>query len=99
MILPDRSAGAAGCATIRRVKIRLLAFATAAQALGAAEAERELPEGATVATLRAALAAESPALAACLERSAVAVDGALAAPATPLAPGSEVALLPPVSGG
>lgn len=98
-ILPDDPARGAACATIVRVKIRLLAFATAAQALGAAESEREVPEGATVATLRDALAAESPALAACLARSAVAVDGALAAPETPLAAGSEVALLPPVSGG
>jgi len=81
------------------MKIRLLAFATAAQALGAAETEREVAEDATVDTLRRALAAESAELAACLERSAVAVDGALAAPTTPLRPGCEVALLPPVSGG
>jgi molybdopterin converting factor subunit 1 len=81
------------------VKIRLLAFATAARALGAPAAERELPAGSTVAELRAALAAESAALAACLARCAVAVDGELAAPETRLAPGAEVALLPPVSGG
>ena len=98
-IQPDDLAPRAACATIARVKIRLLAFATAAQALGAAAAERDVPEGSTVATLRDALAAESAALAICLARSAVAVDGALAAPETPLAAGCEVALLPPVSGG
>lgn len=81
------------------MKIRLLAFATAAQALGASEVERELPDGADVADLRRLLAAESTALAACLERSAVAVDGAVATASTRLAPGCEVALLPPVSGG
>lgn len=81
------------------MRVRLLAFATAAQALGAAQTERELPDGSDVAALRRILAAESAALAACLERSAVAVDGAVATASTPLAPGCEVALLPPVSGG
>jgi molybdopterin converting factor small subunit len=81
------------------VKIRLLAFATAAQALGSPASERELPAGATVGDLARALAAESPRLAACVERVAFAVDGRLCGPDTPLAAGSEVALLPPVSGG
>jgi len=87
------------CATIRAMRIRLLAFATAAQALGSGVTERELPDGATVDGLRRQLAGESAALAACLERSALAVDGVLVSPDTVLTPGCEVALLPPVSGG
>jgi molybdopterin converting factor small subunit len=81
------------------VRVRLLAYATAADALGAAAAERELAEGSTVADLTRRLAAESPRLAAALPRFAIAVDGALARPETALADGCEVALLPPVSGG
>ena len=81
------------------MRIRVLAFATAAAALGAAETERELPAGATVADLRRTLADESERLAACMARVAIAVDGALARPETALVPGCEVALLPPVSGG
>jgi molybdopterin converting factor small subunit len=81
------------------VRVRLLAFATAAQALGAAESALELPEGATTADLRRALAARSPALAARLPTLALAIDGALAPGERPLGDGCEVALLPPVSGG
>jgi molybdopterin synthase catalytic subunit len=81
------------------VKIRLVAFATARRALGAEARDWELAEGATVGDLAAALAAARPELAAELPRWALAVDGRLARPHEPLAEGSEVALLPPVSGG
>lgn len=81
------------------MRVRLLAFATAAEALGAARAERELAPGATVGDLARELAAERPALAARLASLAFAVDGELAAPSRALAEGCEVALLPPVSGG
>jgi molybdopterin converting factor subunit 1 len=81
------------------VRIRLLAFATASQALGAAESTLELSDGSTVGDLRRALAARSPELDRRLPTLAVAVDGELASDARPLADRSEVALLPPVSGG
>jgi molybdopterin converting factor small subunit len=81
------------------MRIRLLAFATAADALGARESELELPEAATVAVLRARLLARAPALAPLGSRLAIAVDGALADDGAPVPPGAEVALLPPVSGG
>ncbi len=81
------------------MKIRLLAFATAAQALGAAESSIELPAGASVGDLRRALALRFPELARRLPTLALAVDGELAPDAAPLADQSEVALLPPVSGG
>jgi molybdopterin synthase catalytic subunit len=81
------------------MKVRLLAFATAADALGAEERELELPDGATVRDLRERLAAEHPALAELWARTAVAVDGELAAGDAAIRDGAEVALLPPVSGG
>ena len=81
------------------MKIRVLAFATAAQALGAAQREVELPDGARLDDLKRVLAAQAPALAADLGRLAFAVDGELARADRALADGCAVALLPPVSGG
>ncbi len=81
------------------MRIRVVAFATAAQALGAGSRERELPAGATLGELVADLARAHPALAPLLPRLALAVDGELARPDRPLDDGCEVALLPPVSGG
>ncbi len=81
------------------MKIRLLAFASAGDALGFTEGEIELPEGSRVADLRARLDREHPALAPLWPRLAVAVDGRIAGPDEELREGIEVALLPPVSGG
>jgi molybdopterin synthase catalytic subunit/molybdopterin converting factor small subunit len=81
------------------MKVRLLAFATAGDALGATELEMELPEGSRVADLRARLDRDHPALAPLWPRIAVAVDGRIAGPDALLSDGVEVALLPPVSGG
>jgi len=84
---------------VRAVRVRVLAFATAADALGGGEREVELPAGSTLADLRQALDREHPGLAALWPRLALAVDGRLARPDAALADGAEVALLPPVSGG
>lgn len=81
------------------MRIRLLAFASAGDALGATETELELPDGSRVADLRARLERDHPALGPLWPRLAVAVDGRIADPGEPLAEGVEVALLPPVSGG
>ena len=81
------------------MKIRLLAFASAGDALGATETEIELPEGSRVADLRARLDRDHPALAPLWPRLAIAVDGRVSGPDEPLQDGIEVALLPPVSGG
>lgn len=81
------------------MKIRLLAFASASDALGAAEREIELPDGSDVAALRAELVRRHPELDALWSRLAVAIDGEIAGPAAPIPDGAEVALLPPVSGG
>ena len=61
--------------------------------------DTELAEGATVADLRRRLAADYPALAGLLERSAIAVDNDFADDSRVLPANAEVALLPPVSGG
>ncbi len=81
------------------MKIRLLAFASAGDALGASELDLELPAGSRVAELRQRLERDHPGLGPLWPRLAVAVDGRLAGPDEPLAEGAEVALLPPVSGG
>lgn len=74
-------------------------FAAARDLAGAAAVPVDLPAAATVADLRAALAARVPALAALLARSAVAVDHDFADDAHALTAASEVAVIPPVSGG
>ncbi len=81
------------------MKIRLLAFASAGDALGTGEMELELPAGSRLADLRQRLDRDHPALGPLWPRLAVAVDGRIAPPDTPLSEGAEVALLPPVSGG
>src|ERR1700731_3958258 len=81
------------------MRIRLLAFASASDAIGAGELDLDLPEGARVADLRAWLDPRYPGLAPLWTRLAIAVNGAIAKPDSPLAEGAEVALLPPVSGG
>ncbi len=74
-------------------------FARARDLAGADRVAVELPAGATAADLRRRLAEQVPALAALLERSALAVGGEFAEDGQPLTAGDEVALLPPVSGG
>ncbi len=81
------------------MKIRVLAFASASDALGTGETELELPDGADVGQLRALLEERHPELGPLWGRLAVAVDGEIAGPGTALSDGVEVALLPPVSGG
>jgi molybdopterin converting factor small subunit len=79
------------------VSVRL--FARARDLAGADVLAVDLPEGATVGQLRLALAAQAPALAPLLQRSAVAINDELAEDAHTLPLEAAVALLPPVSGG
>ncbi|MCP4201947.1 MAG: molybdenum cofactor biosynthesis protein MoaE [bacterium] len=81
------------------MKVRVLAFATAADALGSRELELDVEEGTTVGKLLARLEVEAPGLGPLRDRLAVAVNGELAPPETTLTDSAEVALLPPVSGG
>ncbi len=86
-------------ATMISMRLRILAFASASDALGAAESFLDLPPGARVGDLRRQLEIDFPALAPLLARLAIAVDGTLATAGTLVREGAEVALLPPVSGG
>ena len=82
---------------LRRM-IRVLLFA-GAKSLAVRDA-LELPlERATVAELQAEVAAKCPALGPLLARSLWAVDGEYAKPESLVTAQSEVALIPPVSGG
>ena len=82
------------------LRIKVVAFATASDILGKQPAEVELPEGAKLGQLRSVLTERHPALETVWDRLAVAVDGRLArSEDEALEDGSEVALLPPVSGG
>jgi molybdopterin synthase catalytic subunit/molybdopterin converting factor small subunit len=81
------------------LKIRLLAFASAGDALGTTETEIEMPKGSRVIDLRARLERLYPATIPLWPRMAIAVDGRVASYDIELKDGVEVALLPPVSGG
>ncbi len=74
-------------------------FAAARDLARTAAVTVELPARATVADLRAAVAAAAPALGPLLARSAVAVDHDFADDGRTLAGTEEVAVIPPVSGG
>lgn len=78
--------------------VRLLTFARPRELLGPA-VELEVPDGGTVAHLRAALAAHCPELGPLLPACRFAVNQKYAAEADPIAAGDEVALVAPVSGG
>jgi len=77
----------------------VLLFAAARDLAGAGSLAIDLPLGATIADLRAALAQRTPALASLLAKSALAVNHDFAADDRILQPTDEVAVIPPVSGG
>lgn len=79
--------------------IEVKLFAVAKQAAGADRVELDVPNGATVADVRAALVARLPELAAAQKHLLFAVGADYAADATVVRPGDEVACIPPVSGG
>jgi molybdopterin synthase catalytic subunit len=74
-------------------------FGSVRESIGAKELAMELSEGATVGELRAQLASEHAVFDELGERLAVSVNLEVADLETVLAPGDEVAFLPPVSGG
>lgn len=81
-----------------RVQIRL--FAVLRERAGADRIDVDLEgESATAEALKAAIAAQHPALEPLLGVVRVAVDEAFATSDTPIGPDSDIALIPPVSGG
>ncbi len=80
-----------------RVKVRL--FARLRDLVGASELDREVPRGATVATVWEGLAADFPGVGAYRSSISAAVNADYAKMASPVGEGDEIAFLPPVSGG
>ena len=81
------------------MQITVRFFARARECAGREQLVLDLPEGSTVGTLRTILAAQFPALAPLLARSALAVDESFTNNEQKLRNGADVAVLPPVSGG
>jgi len=81
------------------MQLTVLLFAVARQKAGTPQWPLELPEGQTVADLKRVLSAECPDLAPILRTCRMAVNGEYATDDTPLQPGDELAVIPPVSGG
>lgn len=81
------------------MKVSVQMFAAARQLSGQAVLEIELPPGATLRELRAALAVQAPALGVLLAHLKFAVNTEYAAEETVIPAGAEVACIPPVSGG
>jgi molybdopterin converting factor subunit 1 len=81
------------------MKVRVKLFAAARDLAQRDELEIELPGGATIADARSATEQTWPALVPVLSHAMWAVDAEYATDSTPLTERSEVALIPPVSGG
>jgi molybdopterin converting factor small subunit len=81
------------------VRLRLLLFALARQLAGADFLDIELSEQPTIGELRRRLAEQCVPLAALAGYMLFAIDAEYAADAAPIPAGSEVACIPPVSGG
>ena len=85
---------------ITRTKyVRVLLFATLKDMAGGREAQVEVPEGASAATLKACLAQQYPALEPVLAHAVVAVNRQYVSADSLIPEGAEIALFPPVSGG
>ena len=82
------------------MRLDVLLFASAADAFGAPSLLVELPDGATAADVRRRVLEDAAARGASLPDSTrVAVNRAFAEPGARVAPGDEVAVIPPVAGG
>lgn len=80
-----------------RVTVRL--FARLRDVVGTGEFTQDVPDGATVAAVWAAVVAAHPGAAAYARAVSCAVNAEYARMTTPVGEGDEVAFLPPVSGG
>ena len=83
----------------RAMRVTLLYFAAARERAGKGAEAIDLPEGATAGEALAAACARHPSLQAVADKLRLAVDQEFAPADRPLREGSEVALIPPVSGG
>ena len=81
------------------MKVHVRLFALARQRAGCPEVVVELPEPATVADLKRVLVEALPELATLVSSLMIAVDSEYAGDDQGVSPGSEIAVIPPVSGG
>jgi len=81
------------------MKVTVKLFAVAKQRIGRSAIEVELPEPASVGNLRGAVVEQFPPLADVLRHARIAVDSEYAADTVRVTPNSEIAMIPPVSGG
>lgn len=81
------------------MKVRVKLFAAAKELAGRDDLEIEVPAGATIADARSATIAAVPALARIVPHSVWAVGTEYVPNNTPLTEQSQIALIPPVSGG
>ena len=81
------------------MRVRVLLFTAARQAVGNDAVEVEVPQPATIGRLRATLIAMLPDLAPVLARAMFSVDAEYAGDTTKITPGTEIACIPLVSGG
>jgi len=81
------------------MKVRVKMFAMARQMVGTDQLDVELPENSSVGELRASLLSRFPNSAPLLRSSLIAIDTNYASDDTRISPHSEIAVIPPVSGG
>ncbi|MDA1194024.1 MAG: MoaD/ThiS family protein [Planctomycetota bacterium] len=81
------------------MRIEIHYFASAREATRTAQESLDVPTGATVADVARTLAVRHPDLAGALPTLRFALDEAFVGPATPVAAGAVLALIPPVGGG
>jgi molybdopterin converting factor subunit 1 len=81
------------------MKVQLRFFAIARELAETGDAILEIPDGASVADVRMAVARHWPALAALSSQVMIAVNSQYASDSTAVPPNSEIAFIPPVSGG
>jgi len=79
--------------------VTLLLFARAQELAGSARFTLDLPKGSRAGDLKAILAKEIPSIASLMDRCAIGINGEFASPEDLIDENSEIALLPPVSGG
>ena len=81
------------------MKISVRLFAGAREAVGAGTVTLEIPVGATAGDALRELVSQHPSLQRLAAVSRLAIDGVYASADAPLNEGTELAILPPVSGG
>lgn len=79
--------------------VRVQLFAGVKQVFGADDMELEVPDSATIADVRRALAAAAPDRTELIARSLFAINAEFASDADAVSASTEIACIPPVSGG